>query len=378
MSIPGPVFAWGSVSEDIALFKALDSEQRSKIFSAMVRQDLVSGEVLVAQGDPSDSLYIVLHGALAVRRTGDSAPIAELRAGELVGEIGFFANIPRTADVIAIRDTSVLVLTRAAYQQLAEDAPAIVEAVLAALARRFAKETARLTPLRASPKARTVALIDGGREPVPGAFDRRMREGLAGIDAEIVDPPRLNAMFPGRGLDAPEVTDWLNKLEQAAPLVVYFGGRQASPWARKAIRQADLVVFACRGDAPSGALTEVEDFACEVHPPSARRLVRIHDRRSGRVGGTAAWLARLPSFMHHHVALEDQVDIDSLIRFLSGRAIGFVAAGGGSFGTAHVGIYKAFRERGVVFDIFVGTSVGSAMAAGFATNLEAEHLERGP
>ena len=30
-----------------------------------------------------------------------------------------------------------------------------------------------------------------------------------------------------------------------------------------------------------------------------------------------------------------------------------------------------------MFDIFVGTSVGSAMAAGFAKNLEAEHLERG-
>jgi len=68
-------------------------------------------------------------------------------------------------------------------------------------------------------------------------------------------------------------------------------------------------------------LTEAEAFACEVHPPSARRLVRIHDRRSGAVRGTAAWLVRLPSFMHHHVALEDQVDIDSLIRFLSGRAM---------------------------------------------------------
>ena len=172
-------FAWGNVLEDFALFRTLSSEQRLKAFSAMVRQDLMRGQMLVAQGEPSDSLFMVLHGALAVRRTGDPAPIAELRAGEVVGEIGFFANIPRTADVIAIRDTSVMVLTRKAYQELAEDAPAIVEAVLAALARRFAKETARLTPLRASPKARTVALIDGGREPVPGAFDRRMREGLA-------------------------------------------------------------------------------------------------------------------------------------------------------------------------------------------------------
>jgi NTE family protein len=281
-------FAWGNLSEDFALFRTLSPEQRLKAFSAMVRRDLVRGQTLVAQGGASDSLFMVLHGALAVRRTGDVEPIAELRAGELVGEIGFFANVPRTADVIAIRDTSVLVLTRTAYQNLAEDAPAIVEALLAALARRFAKETARITPVRASPKARTVALIDGGCEPLPHAFDRRMRDGLAATDAEIVDPARVNAMFPGRTLDAPEVADWLNKLEHAAPLVVYLGGREASAWARKAIRQADMVVFVCRGDAPAEALTDVEAFACGVHPVSARRLVRIHDRRSGEVSGTTA------------------------------------------------------------------------------------------
>ena len=377
MSEPSAILEWGSVLEDFALFRTLSSEQRRKVLDAMVRQDLVRGQVLVAQGGPSDALFIVLHGALAVRRTGHLEPIAELRAGELVGEIGFFANVPRTADVIAIRDTSVLVLTRAAYQKLVAEAPAIVEALLAALARRFAKETMRLTPVRASPKARTVAMIDGGHEPLPSAFDRRLRDGLAVAGAEIVDPARLRTMFPQSALDAPEVSEWLNKLEHAAPLVVYFGGREASAWARKAIRQADVVVFGCRGDAPAGALTDIEAFACDVHPISARRLVRIHDRRSGEVSGTAAWLARLPVFLHHHVALEDQIDIDSVVRFLSGRAVGFVAAGGGSLGTAHVGIYKAFRERGVMFDIFIGTSVGSAMAAGFAKNHEAEHLERG-
>ena len=116
-----------------------------------------------------------------------------------------------------------------------------------------------------------MALIDGGCEPLPGAFDRRLRDGLAATDAEIVDPARVNAMFPGRTLDAPEVADWLNKLEHAAPLVVYLGGREASAWARKAIRQADMVVFACRGDAPAEALTEVEAFAREIAeaaPPS--------------------------------------------------------------------------------------------------------------
>ena len=191
MSGSSSVLAWSSALEEFALFRTLSSEQRLKALNAMVRQDLVRGQMLVAQGGPSDSLFLVLHGALAVRKTGYSEPIAELRAGELVGEIGFFADVPRTADVIAIRDTSVLALTRPAYQKLVEEAPAIVEALLAALARRFAKETARIAPFPTSPKARTVALIDGGLEPLPGAFDRRMREGLAAIDAEIVDAARL-------------------------------------------------------------------------------------------------------------------------------------------------------------------------------------------
>ena len=365
------------MSEDLALFKALDSEQRLKILDAMVRQDLVRGEMLVAQGEPSDSLYIVLHGALAVRRTGDALPIAELRAGELVGEIGFFASLPRTANVVAIRDTSVLVLTRTAYQTLSHNTPAIAEALLGALALRFAKRTEQIPTIRTSPTARTVALIDGGCEPIPELFHQRMRDALASIDAQVVDPARVSAMFPGRALDAPEVTDWLNKLEQISPLVIYLGSGEVPAWTRKTIRQADMVVFACCGNAPSEGVTEIEAFACQVHPVPARRIVRIHDYRTGEVSGTAAWLVRLPCFMHHHVALEDRVDIDSLIRFLSGRAIGFVAAGGGSFGSEHAGIYKAFRERGVTFDIFIGTSVGSAMAAGFAKNYEADHLERG-
>src|SRR5258708_4659102 len=170
MNEANATFAWGSVLEDFALFRTLSSEQRLKAFRAMVRQDLVRGQMLVAQGEPSDSLFMVLHGALAVRRTGNLEPIAELRAGEVVGEIGFFANIPRTADVIAIRDTSVLVLTRTAYQVLAEEAPAIVEAVLAALARRLGKETPPPTPLSAHPKARTRGRHYGRPQPAPGAL----------------------------------------------------------------------------------------------------------------------------------------------------------------------------------------------------------------
>jgi len=95
------------------------------------------------------------------------------------------------------------------------------------------------------------------------------------------------------------------------------------------------------------------------------------------VSGTSAWLAQRDVLMHHHVALQDAADVRRLFRFLSGRAIGFVAGGGGALGSAHLGAYKAFREAGAEFDILGGTSVGAAMMAALAYGVDPERVDEG-
>jgi NTE family protein len=80
-------------------------------------------------------------------------------------------------------------------------------------------------------------------------------------------------------------------------------------------------------------------------------------------------------FQHHHVSVEDDADVSRLFRFLTGQAIGFVAAGGGGYGPAHTGILKAFRERGVAFDIVGGTSVGASLMAGVAMLRTPEEID---
>jgi NTE family protein len=62
--------------------------------------------------------------------------------------------------------------------------------------------------------------------------------------------------------------------------------------------------------------------------------VRIHDHRVPFTAGTADWLRERDVAMHHHVSLEDDQDFKSLYRFVTGRAVGFVAGGGGGFGPA--------------------------------------------
>jgi NTE family protein len=51
-----------------------------------------------------------------------------------------------------------------------------------------------------------------------------------------------------------------------------------------------------------------------------------------------------------------------------------VLSGGGAFGVAHVGVWRAIRDLGIPLDIVGGTSVGSAMAGAIALGVPAEEI----
>jgi NTE family protein len=223
--------------------------------------------------------------------------------------------------------------------------------------------------------ARTIAVIAGGSQPIPQTFHARFNGLIERHKGRVLKQNDVSGRFTGAALEDPAVSNWLNAIEQEYELVCYLGDETLTDWTRKAIRQADQVLIVASGAAPE-PLNPVETFAFATHPPSRRRLVRLHERRSGSVTGTAAWLAQREVGFHHHVSVEDDRDFRSLHRFLTGRATGYVAAGGGGFGPAHIGVFKAFAERGVTFDILGGTSVGAALLGGFSLLMSPEELDR--
>jgi NTE family protein len=182
------------------------------------------------------------------------------------------------------------------------------------------------------------------------------------------------AQFGVRADDA-SMTRWLNDMELDGRHHAFLADSALTDWTERCVRQADTVVLVTRGEAPGGALTATETFCCSVHEPVSRRLVRIHDRRQSVVSGTGAWLERTKVSMHHHVALDDDDDVRSLVRFLTGRAVGYVEGGGGGLGLALIGIHDAFLKRGAVFDIYIGVSIGALVAAGHAMLRTAEQID---
>jgi CRP-like cAMP-binding protein len=126
-----------SALRGIAIFGNLDEAEIAAISERIVWLDLRRGEELVRQGEESDSVYLVMSGRFLVHVDGRKGPVAEISAGELIGEIGFFSGLPRTATVVAARDAAVGKLTRDAFDDVVAAHPRIYRAILNSLARRL-------------------------------------------------------------------------------------------------------------------------------------------------------------------------------------------------------------------------------------------------
>src|SRR5215213_6650110 len=92
---------------NVLLFLAeLNDQDLDWLLSVGVRESLTSGQVLIKQGEPIASLYLVLRGHFAVNVSGKT--IAKVDQGAVVGEVSFLDSRPPTATVSALEDSVVL------------------------------------------------------------------------------------------------------------------------------------------------------------------------------------------------------------------------------------------------------------------------------
>ncbi len=105
-----------------------------------------TGHALFAEGDASDCLLFLERGRLSAHRMledGREIRVAVFLPGAIVGEIGLYAQSPRTASVRADQDSVVLRLTRANYAALSQAEPDLASALHAAVARTLARRLTR-------------------------------------------------------------------------------------------------------------------------------------------------------------------------------------------------------------------------------------------
>jgi sulfate permease, SulP family len=104
-------------------FSAQDAEDLN---GYVVRSRYPIGDKLIWQGERSDALYFLESGVVAVQVNLDNGSpfrVAKFGAGSFVGEIGFYLQTPRTADVIIEEDATICCLSRSNAASLKRNAP---------------------------------------------------------------------------------------------------------------------------------------------------------------------------------------------------------------------------------------------------------------
>lgn len=92
---------------------------------------------VVKQGDQGDAMFLVMEGELRARvLIGDKETIlATFGSGDFFGDMSLFDHGPRSADVIANFDSTVIKISATAFERLAREAPALATPFLQATAR---------------------------------------------------------------------------------------------------------------------------------------------------------------------------------------------------------------------------------------------------
>ena len=83
----------------------------------MEREEVVSGTVLLREGEPDDRFYVLLSGVLAVSQR-DRGARSVLRPGDYFGEVAPAMDMPRTATVSAMTPAVVASCDRATFDEL--------------------------------------------------------------------------------------------------------------------------------------------------------------------------------------------------------------------------------------------------------------------
>lgn len=362
-----------------ALFGGLDADALALLRQHLQWVEVAAGETLMAQGDAGDCMYLSISGRLRAYVRDDDGLlhlVREMPRGQVIGEMALYTDEPRSATVVALRDSVLVRLDKPAFKHLLASSVQLSIVMTRQLVKRLQGVQGRtdparpvaigLLPITAGVAARAFAdTLAAQLGRVPGA---RTAGGVCVLDAAGIDQalgqPGLARSDAADAAANRRIALHLDELEAGHDVVLLLADDGPTAWTQRCSRRCDELLLLA--DAAQPPVLHASETAFLVQrggrAEAAEVLVLLHpaDRRCPQ--GTRAWLARRPLADHVHVRPTRERDMARLARIASRTAVGLVLAGGGARGLAHLGVAKALQQQGIEFDFVGGTSIGSVMA----------------
>jgi CRP/FNR family transcriptional regulator, cyclic AMP receptor protein len=118
-------------------FQSLNADQIATFATQLEEVHLPSGKILFRQGDPGDSIFLLVSGQILIQLGApaqDDRTLATLEPGAILGELGPLVDTPRTATAIAGTESHLWQISTSAFHNALQNGDAWATSFLLATA----------------------------------------------------------------------------------------------------------------------------------------------------------------------------------------------------------------------------------------------------
>lgn len=128
------------LSDSVRLFAGLDDTALDVLLGLSRQTAVKAREMVCRKGEPGEALFIVISGKLKVTNQSEDGReliLAILEDGETFSEMSLLDGQPRSANVMAVQDSNLLVIKRQDFLTFLEQHPKVAIALLVILSKRL-------------------------------------------------------------------------------------------------------------------------------------------------------------------------------------------------------------------------------------------------
>jgi CRP/FNR family transcriptional regulator len=169
----------------VPLFSGLSAAELDKVSRVAVPRRYEPGSIVLREGDPGDTCYVLQRGRVRVTRQhadGRTITLTNLGPGEIFGELAMFGGEVRSATIEALDEVQAVGILAGDLKRLLSEHPEIAVKLLSALGEKLREANARIARQSFQKVSSRVAGVlaelaeTGSRSPVRGGVDGPPRE----------------------------------------------------------------------------------------------------------------------------------------------------------------------------------------------------------
>lgn len=185
-----------SLINKVDLFSDLDENALELLVSHSRVVNFKKNSILMSEGETGESLYIIETGSVRIYvsdEQGAEMTIFVQGPGSYIGEISLLDGSPRTASVVALEQTKVLMISKASFFECVSKNPQIAFRIIQSVTQRLRKATDDLRNLalksvyqRLAYKLMELSTEQNGKRELPRKYSQQELANMVGASREMV------------------------------------------------------------------------------------------------------------------------------------------------------------------------------------------------